>query len=193
MICLENPDAICTGAQLAVIFGLRERQIDRLRISGVLKPVRCKRRGKHYRLADSVQSYLAYREKYVAELVKGNDDEYMKARASRMTALAEMETLRLKEKRGELVRLDIIQEIVGMMITNTRDRLRAIPSRLMHPLRGEIDPLKINVMLGDEIDKTLTELADEGEDPTSKFRREVRAWLKSARAEESPNGEQPGE
>jgi hypothetical protein len=77
-----------------------------------------------------------------------------------MRALAEREQLELSQRKGELHRADDVSFCVSLMLRNARDRLRAIPSRLMHSLRGETDPLKINTAISNEIDGALTELSE---------------------------------
>jgi hypothetical protein len=106
MILLADANAICTGMQLSEVLGVSSRQIERLTVAGVLKPVRCKANGRRYSLSDSVQCYCAHQEQYITGRVKGADDAYLSARADRMRCLAEREQLDLRLKKGELIRYD---------------------------------------------------------------------------------------
>lgn len=58
VVTLLDVNAICTATQLGQVLGLGTRQIRHLESEGVLKQARCKLKRKHYRLAESVQSYL---------------------------------------------------------------------------------------------------------------------------------------
>jgi hypothetical protein len=62
MIMLPSADVICSGKQLSEVPGVSSRQIERLAVDGVLTKVRCKANGARYRLAESVQRFLAVRD-----------------------------------------------------------------------------------------------------------------------------------
>ena len=66
---------------------------------------RVKLKGKRYRLSESVQRFCAYKEQYAIERTKGVDDAYIAAQAERMAALAQIEQLRARQIRGELVKV----------------------------------------------------------------------------------------
>jgi phage terminase Nu1 subunit (DNA packaging protein) len=139
MILLADANAICTGMQLSEVLGVSSRQIERLTVAGVLKPVRCKANGRRYSLSDSVQCYCAHQEQYITERVKGADDAYLSARADPMRCLAEREQLDLRLKKGELIRYDSALIIHSMILKNLRDNLRGLPAGLMHQLQGMTD------------------------------------------------------
>jgi phage terminase Nu1 subunit (DNA packaging protein) len=185
MILLQDSDAICSAKQLGEVIGRTSRQIERLVDSHVLKPVRCKLRGKHFRLSESVQLYQRHREEIVKRDCAKGDDSYNAARTSRMLALAQIEQLRAKQLRGELIKREDADATFMTILRNCRDQLRAIPSRTMHPLTGMSDAKEINLLLKTEIDTTLTRLANAGE--KAKIRHEIKRHHETV--DESPNGE----
>jgi hypothetical protein len=178
MISLPSADAICTGKQLGQVIGKTSRQVERLAASGILKPVRCKLKGsRRYRLSAAVQAYLAYREKYVTERLKLADDGYNKARARRMEALAGKEELSLAAKRGEYLYKPDVEFHFSMLLRNCRDRILAIPSRVMYELAGQTNPRKCNLIVGTECDLALNEIADRKCFDWERIRREIHAYM----------------
>src|SRR5437016_5653436 len=105
---LNDADAICSGNQLSQIIGCSPRQIDVLRVEGVLSCVRSKLRGRRYRLAESVQRYCAHQKQIVKAACSSssNGNGYSAARTRRMAALAAIEESRSKHVIGEFVRRD---------------------------------------------------------------------------------------
>jgi phage terminase Nu1 subunit (DNA packaging protein) len=192
MILLPNPQAICTGQQLAEVLGVTPRQIDRLRASGVLKPVRCKAKGR-YRLGDSVQSYLRYRDQYVTERLKVADDAYNKARAKRMAAMGAMAELELSAKRGQYLYKPDVEFHLSTLLQNCRDRILAIPSRTMHSLVGRTNAMECNKIVGDEVNLALNEIADQRCFDWQRMRKDQIAFLQGEGFSEEQAEEMAGE
>jgi phage terminase Nu1 subunit (DNA packaging protein) len=164
---LPSAAAVCSGQQLAEVIGVTLRQIERLAVAGVLKPVRCKLRGKHFRLAESIQRYLAYREKSVIEQTKGADNDYIAARASRMRALAEQEEMNLRLRKGELLRSDDVDFTVTKMLTATKSHFLALASRISRLLLPHVADETSNAnfqsvykIVNDEVRLCLTEASE---------------------------------
>jgi phage terminase Nu1 subunit (DNA packaging protein) len=134
MQMLPTSDCVCSGKQLGEVLGMNLRQIERHAQSGVLKPVRCKLRGKHFRLSESVQAYQRYREEIVKQQCSRTSDAYEKARSRRMAAEALCAELRAGELRGELLRADDVDRAVCSVLSIARSHLMAIPSRVTHSL-----------------------------------------------------------
>jgi phage terminase Nu1 subunit (DNA packaging protein) len=177
MTLLPNVDVICNRQQLAEVLGVSDRQIDRLVVDHVLKPARCKLRGKHFRLSAAVQSYLAHRERYVTERSAGSNGAYDAARTRRMAAIASREELRLAAEQGEYLHKPELEFHFGMLLRNCRDRILAIPSRTMHQLAGQTDARECNRIIGAECNLALNEIADGKCFDWQRMRREARAYL----------------
>jgi phage terminase Nu1 subunit (DNA packaging protein) len=179
MILLQSPDVICSGKQLAEVIGVTSRQIERLAVDGVLKPVRCKLRGKHFRLASAMQAFLAYQKRYVTEQVSSSNGEYEKARTRKAQAAAAMMELELAIKRGEYLYKPDIEFHLGMLLRNCRDRILSIPSRLGHVLRGKTTFREVHDPIEAEVRLALNEIADKKCFDWDRIRRESRAYLRA--------------
>jgi phage terminase Nu1 subunit (DNA packaging protein) len=101
-----------------------------------------------------------------------------------MRALAQVETLRAREKRGALVKLATVEFWLGLLLRSCRDRLRAIPSRTMHRLTGMIDACAINQLLQKEIDAGLNAIVDT--DWRERFSKEIDDYFA-----QDDNGDEP--
>src|SRR5262245_4043767 len=112
---LASVDVICSAQQLAELLSITTRRVDRLAEDKILKPVRSSKfKGRRYRLAASVQAYLAYQKQYVKEQNSSskNGDAYNDARSRRMRALALIEEARAKQISGEFVRRDRVTYVM---------------------------------------------------------------------------------
>jgi hypothetical protein len=177
MTLLPNVDVICDRQQLAGVLGVSDRQIDRLVVDHVLKPVRCKLRGKHFRLAAAVQSYLAHRERYVTERSAGSNGEYDVARTRRMVALAKREEIETAAREGLYLRKTAVEFHIGMLLRNCRDRILAIPSRLGHVLIGKANFREVYEPLDSEVRLALTEVSERKVFDWPRMVKETRAYL----------------
>ena len=127
---LHNANAICSAECIAEVLGLTGRHVRRLTRAGVLPLVR--RNGKHprYRLDESVQRYLKHQKDYTIAELSRPDDAYQVARARRMDALAEREELTLKLRKGELHDARDVEFCMTQIMTNFRQQILALPSRV---------------------------------------------------------------
>src|SRR4029450_6862198 len=102
---LNDANAICSGNQLAEIIGCSPRQIDVLRVEGVVSCVRSKLRGRRYRLAGSVQRYVAHEKQRAAKqrATRNGSSAYEDARTRRMNAAALIEEAKARQITGELI------------------------------------------------------------------------------------------
>jgi phage terminase Nu1 subunit (DNA packaging protein) len=91
-----------------------------------------------FNLLESVNAYIRYLRSQLAGGLSGAD-EYTIARARRMSALADIEQLRLKRIHGELHHREDVNFCLTQMITAAKQRLLAIPSRCARPLVGKTD------------------------------------------------------
>jgi phage terminase Nu1 subunit (DNA packaging protein) len=179
---LASPDVVCTRQQLSEVLGLTTRTVDRLALDGLFKPVRGKFNGsgKRYRLSVSVQAYLKHRSEVIKKQCdNGAGDAYNNARARRMEALAAKEELSLAAQQGLYHRADDIEFFMTQMLTAAKQRLMAIPSRVMHRLVGVTDARKINQIVDDDIRLALTELSESKFKDSLEFKNAQRRYLQS--------------
>jgi phage terminase Nu1 subunit (DNA packaging protein) len=190
---------VVTLSDVAALTVQSERSVQRQVKAGVLRLAK-DREGRQLKgrfvLGDCIPKIC----EHLRDLATADDPAapvYAAARARRMEASAAMTELELRLRKTELHRSEDVQFVVGMMLTNARDRLRAIPSRVMHPLQSMTDPVAINQLVQGEIDAILTELSET--DLAAKFHQETKQYLagqlgcSEAQVESamSANGEEP--
>jgi hypothetical protein len=160
---LADENVLCTRRQLATILHCTSRQIDALTFEKVLKPVRCSKvRGKAFKLAESVSSYLDYVTQRERKQSRNGNSEYESARTRRMAALAETEESRARQISGEYVRRDHVVFVMTRGITQAKNHLLGLPARLPRVLAGQCDPVKIRQILDTAIRNCLTEVSKIG-------------------------------
>jgi hypothetical protein len=77
-----------------------------------------------------------------------------------MSALADIEQLRLKGIHGKLHRAEDVEFLLTQMITFCRQRLLALPSRCCHLLQVKMNPAEVAKILRDEGELALRELSE---------------------------------
>ena len=172
---LVNANAICTARQLGEVLGLSMRQIHHLEGEGVLKQSRSKSSLKRYSLAESVQAYLAYQRKYVAKECSKDTAAYDSVRTRRMAALAEVEEMRLKQSKGELLRRDRIVLVMTSLLTQTKNHMLGLPTRLTRQLVMQRDPNKIRSILDAAVRNCLIECSKFGSHSFDEHGKQARA------------------
>jgi phage terminase Nu1 subunit (DNA packaging protein) len=167
---------VITTSDLATLTVQSERSVQRLTKQGIFRLAK-DRQGRQLKGRFVVGECVPAFCEHLRELATDDPNEaaYKAARARRMEASAAAAELAVKLQRGQLHRSEDISFFLGNIIIATRDRLRAIPSRLMFSLRGETDPAKINAAISSEIDGALTELSER--DLSSMFKRESVTYL----------------
>lgn len=163
-VALNDVDAICTSAQLGGVLGVTARSIDALVLEGVFKPVRSnKLRGRHYRLRDSVQRFVAYQKQSVrAQFASRNGEGYNRARERRMSAIAQVEEIRAKKLSGEFLSRSRVIYVMSGLLSQVRNHVLGIPSRCTHQLVGQKDLNKIRSILDDACRNCLLEASQFG-------------------------------
>jgi phage terminase Nu1 subunit (DNA packaging protein) len=156
-------NALCTSRELAQVLGVSTRQIDQLVVEKVLKPqLRSgKQRNRRFRLADSVQSFVAYARESVREQSASSNgaSAYNDARTRRMNAAALIEEMKARELSGELIKRSVVTNVVTTVLSLTKSRLLAVPNQVMHQLVGRTSPLETNQIVRERIIGALRELA----------------------------------
>lgn len=110
-----------------------------------------------YKLIETNHAYINY--------LKGNSQaeqnlNYYQERAKLVKTKRLNEELDLQTRKKELHESEIIEEIMGEMLTNFKVRLMAIPAKLSPALAAERDKTKIYKILQEAVEEALNELAD---------------------------------
>lgn len=87
-----------------------------------------------------------------------------KAKAARETYEARMAELRYRKMKDELVDAAEVKRAFATASRNVRDGLLAMPDRIASIIAAETDPDRVRQMMIEEIEKTLSTLADTGAD-----------------------------
>jgi len=166
-----------TVQDLASMFLISERQVQRLSAQGILKLARNSKRQTirgRYVLGDAVSQYV----KYLRESLGGDPNEglYLSARAKRMQCMAAQAEIELAAKKGEYFRRDDLEFGLGLLLRNARDRLLGVPSRVMHNLLGLTKPADANRIVDDAIRLALTDVSNF---KLSDFKKETDSYLRS--------------
>ena len=85
---------------------------------------------------------------------------YAKARAAREVYNAQHAKLDLDLKRGELVRADEVRLAAFNMARKARDQLIALPERVSATIAASSDPVEVQQILENEIERICLEIAD---------------------------------
>ena len=160
---LVDTNAICSARQLSDVLGLTVRQVHHLQTEGILRKARGKSSLKRYSLAESVQAYLAYQRKYVAKECSKETAAYDSARTRRMAALAEVEEMRLKQLRGELLRRDRIVYVMTNLLSMVKNHMLGLPARCARRVTHQRDLAKVRAILDEDVRNSLREAAQFGE------------------------------
>jgi hypothetical protein len=96
-----------------------------------------------------------------------------------MEALAAKEQLSLAAMKGDYFRRDDLDFHITQMITACRQRLLAVPSRVMHGLLGLTDARKANQIVDDQIRLALTEFSEGKWRKTVEFLQAEAAYLRA--------------
>ena len=160
---IEPADVICSARQLGDVIGVSSRQIERLTVDGVLKPVRSRFRARHYRLGDSVQAYSRHDRDCLREKFSRNgSNDYEDARARRMLAVAKREELETQLRTGQLIDRTSATIAVTNAISIVRNHVLSIPTRCARRLVGQTDASKVHSILKTHCRAALREAHDFG-------------------------------
>jgi phage terminase Nu1 subunit (DNA packaging protein) len=158
-VVLTNPNMLCSATVLAEILGLSSQRVRQLVKAGALRRARTRLNGMHFRLGENVQRFVQYQVDLASEEAEANNDAFAKARTRKAEAGAQMMELQLAAMRGEFLPKDEVGFWLGLMLVNTRDRLRAVPAKIMHSLPGR-NAVECNRITAEAIDGALLELSE---------------------------------
>ena len=97
-----------------------------------------------------------------AEPFRGESMEtgYSRARAARELYQAQLAKIEVEQKRGLLVRVDEVRIGAANMACRTRGQLIAMPERRAAVLAGVSDPVEVQRLLEEEVERICLELSD---------------------------------
>lgn len=102
---------------------------------------------------------------YYRKMAEGHGELSLTDERRALTAIKrEREKLKLEEEKKRLVDREKVKEWVKQIILDAKTAFRALPSRLAGRLVVLDDPREVEVVLRDEIDLILTELASQAGD-----------------------------
>lgn len=148
-------------AQLARFLDITPRHVFRLTSDGILIRARDEAgnelRGRYDLLPNNVAYIRHLRQQ--GRFDDASESEYQRQRVGRMRAENEMAQIKLKELKGEMHRATDVEFVMTNMITATKQRLLAIPSRIARLLVGLTSFQKIFDIISAEIESALRELS----------------------------------
>ena len=175
-------------AQLARFLDITPRHVFRLTNDGVLVRARDEAgnelRGRYELLPNNV-SYIRHLRQQ-GRFDDASESEYQRQRVGRMRAENEMAQIKLKELKGEMHRATDVEFVMTNMITATKQRLLAIPSRISRLLVGKTSFQKIFDLISAEIESALKELSAY---KPEMFKREAVDFLESEAVIAGGNGQ----
>jgi len=143
---------VVTTAELAKVLGLSVPRISQLLNAGVLR----RNRENYFPLCKSVYDVIGALKKTPGS--DENKSSYDKARTRKMEAEADIKSMDVKKRKGELVEIDDVINIVKKEYTSIRQRLFAIPNKIALEILGCASPKESQAMLTEAINQALREL-----------------------------------
>jgi hypothetical protein len=131
--CLEQ---VISLSDVAVLSGYSERNVQRLTKSGLIKLAR-DAKGRPLRGRYVIGLTLPVLAEHTRDLAVADDPHaraYVEARARRMNASAESEEMDLRLKRGELIELSRVTDVVTGLLLVVRSHLLSLASRITRQL-----------------------------------------------------------
>jgi phage terminase Nu1 subunit (DNA packaging protein) len=153
-------------SQLATWLDVSDEWVRRLTEQGILEKLRGSDGREligRYPLKRSVRNYISYlRER---DVMTAEEETHQVSKSRKAKAEADLLELKLKREAGRMHHEEDITFLLGQMITNTRSRLRAVPSRICQRLVGKTNLVEINEIVLADIDQALSELSERLFDP----------------------------
>jgi phage terminase Nu1 subunit (DNA packaging protein) len=156
-----------TVEAIAKAFDRKPRRIQQLVKEGMPKGERGK-----YDLGACLLWYVRYLHKKIeSQSAEGEGAEGITLNDQRVRGLkagAELKELEVQLRRGEIVRVDDVRQMLSEMILMTKARLLAIPPRLAVEVLGEESRVMVQAKIEKSIKEALTQLADDGSNYASR-------------------------
>ena len=175
-------EIILNSSELAELFSISVRQVQRLTLNGTLSPV-SDQRPYRYRLETVCSQYCGFlcekieaREK--ADAIAALEEAKLAAEVSIKKARAERAKLELAELQGKLHRAEDVEAIMTDHVLYARAMLMALPGQLAVDLSGEHTAAEQAETVKRAIYRILNNLADYRYDPEeyAKRLRERQGW-----------------
>ncbi len=163
----DDSEVVVNAKILAAVLGVGVRQITNLHQHGIC----VKNASGRYLLIPSVQNYIKRLRVEAAASKNSNrsgdastgdesnaeDIDFEKAKHEQVKR--QITELKLQLMRGQMYEEDKVRMVMSDMLTNFRQKLQTIPSKLSTKLEGK-EAGAINLILTDEINEVLMELSD---------------------------------
>lgn len=118
--------------------------------------------GRQWRISPA--AVIAWREAKIAQDAVGDTStlDYEEARRREMAAKAAMLELDLAQRRGQLIEVEHIADLVGEEYSNVRARILSLPTRLSPQVMGLDNLVEIRSVIMEGITEVLEELTADG-------------------------------
>jgi len=185
-----------TKPELAKLFGVSERTVERLVQSAILQPIAEPRKGarQKFDLCVNVKKYIDH----LIEQTSKKDGKYsameeqrLAAEVSIKKAKATIATLEAEELKGKMHRAEDIENITEGLVYAIRGALMALPGRLAVDVANVTNPAEVATLIRNEVYKIMTELSQYEYD-SSKYEervRERRKWERADRKKDVSDGD----
>ena len=149
-------------SELASVLGISGRRVNQLAQDGVIV---AEKRGQ-YRLCESVQKYIAYRQSANGDAAAAKREQAKDAADVLLkTSRAQKASLELKELQGKMHRSEDVQAMTSDLIYAVRAALIALPGRLAVDTAAESNPRQIAEIIRREVSNLMGELMHYQYDP----------------------------
>jgi len=138
------------GTELANVLGLSNMRITQLEDKGVIS----RNADKQFTLSEAVIGYIEMLRKKPSK----TDANYEAARARKMEAAADIEEMNAAKRKGELVEIDDVADIVQTEYGIVRQRLFAIPNKIALDVFSCENPQQVQDVLLSQMNEALSEL-----------------------------------
>lgn len=159
IVVVDKANALCTATTLGDVMGVSDRRVRQLTKEGVLTAARTKFSGMHYRLGDSVKSFVKHQRETLIKQYGSTNAEYESARTRQMVATADQAELRTKQLKGESYHGADVEFAIVNMLTYIKQGLRGIASAASRKLIGKKNFKEVHDILTAEIDGVLTKIS----------------------------------
>ena len=107
---------------------------------------------------------IKWREEYVREQARGNNDanDIDEAKLRKLAAEAAMAELELGKRRGELVEMEEMLDILGTQLANVRQKLLSMPTKAAPQAIAIKDAVEMETLLEEFVVEALEELSADG-------------------------------
>ena len=140
----------CTSSEMARVLGVSATNITNLEKSGTIR----KEKSGKFNLASTVIAYISAIKSKKTE----SEANYETARARKMESSADIEEMNAAQKRGELIEIDSVVDVVETEYAIVRQRLFAIPNKVALDVFSCEKPQEVQELILTQVNEALIEL-----------------------------------